>query len=98
MTLSILICVLALLSFVLIFAVYFMKNRLDALNEGCQVVLDDKNQLIKDLYDAIDAKDLTIETLKAEMTEKNSSISQAKDMIGQLSIAKNVKLEIMRRL
>lgn len=74
------------------------KVRLDVLNVNCQLILGEKDSIIKDLYDALDVKDLTIESLRAEINQRNITVAQAKDMVGQLKVAKNIKLEIMRRL
>lgn len=98
MTQAIIICVLCLIVFILAGVTFLFKVRLDVLNVNCQLILGEKDSLIKDLYDALEAKDLTIESLRAEINQRNITVAQAKDMVGQLKVAKNIKLEIMRRL
>ncbi|QCW23885.1 hypothetical protein AAS21_gp147 [Pantoea phage vB_PagS_AAS21] len=98
MTQAIIICVLCLIVFILAGVTFLFKVRLDVLNVNCQLILGEKDSIIKDLYDALDAKDLTIESLRAEINQRNITVAQAKDMVGQLKVAKNIKLEIMRRL
>lgn len=98
MTQLVIICVLCLLVLILAGALHFIYGRLQLLHTNYEAVLENRNDRIDELVGAVEAKTLTIETLKAEINEKGSSISQAKDMIGQLKIPKNIKLEIMRRL
>ena len=98
MTQAIIICVLCLIVFILAGVTFLFRVRLDVLNVNCQLILAEKDNLIKDLYDAFEAKDLTIESLRAEINQRNITVAQAKDMVGQLKVAKNIKLEIMRRL
>lgn len=98
MTQAIIICVLCLIVFILAGVTFLFKVRLDVLNVNCQLILGEKDSIIKDLYDALDVKDLTIESLRAEINQRNITVAQAKDMVGQLKVAKNIKLEIMRRL
>ncbi len=98
MTQAIIISVLVTIILFLIVALHFLWGRIQLLHDSYSKVLENRNESIEDLTGAVEAKSLTIETLRAEMEAKGASISQAKDMISELNIPKNVKLEIMRRL